>query len=262
MSSTSMIKVPWIRLSATTASPSDDGFTPVSEWMSCAGLESGRCEFELRARMGNLEIIPAVQYTNNPYPASPTLTVANMGSTWTSANGVVTSDTYDISANADTYQFVRFGFVTRNTSGTTLSTGEVRIQITLVGSGDETPYRSISIPPQTVYADSTTQKFLPSTDWMSAANVGRARGRVEARNFTGNLQVTLAIQTATDPDSPDSPTAIGSAVTAATTTYPSSYTTVSTGSKRFFRLGWAVQLTSGTTTAVGMVAANVNILPP
>lgn len=214
------------------------------------------------ARLGNLELIPAVQYTNNPYPSAPTLVVANLGSTWTSANGLVVFDKVDVTTNANTYQFVRFGYVTRNTAGTSLSTGEVSTKIAVVSCGDDTPYRHVSLPPTTIYADSTTQKFLPSSDWLSATNVGRVRARVEARNFTGLLTASFAVQTANDPDNPDSPTTIGSTLTAASTNYPTGYTTVSTGAKRFFRLGWAVQLSSGTTTAVGLVAAQVNVLPP
>src|SRR6185436_1077863 len=89
------------------------------------GVSRARVTFETRNRIGAIEVLGAVNFTNDDL--APDALYTGLGSTWVSTNGVALPGDYtDVSAAAWAAQQMRFGWVSRNTSGTTPSSVEVR----------------------------------------------------------------------------------------------------------------------------------------
>ena len=116
----------------------------------------------------------------------------------------------------------------------------------------------------TVCVDGTTEVFVPDTDWMRAPDVAKIRLYMEARGFTGLMNVIAGYQTCNVDNSPDAHNTIGSFVTTAGVTFGASFAdvTANTQAKQYVRFGWVVKLTSGSTLATVRVGGSIDIIPP
>lgn len=239
----STFSVPWQQLAADVASPSDNGFTAASNWIPAGSLDSARVYLEVRNRIGNIEIVPTLEFSNNVLTSGNTL--VELGS-YVSAEGISNPSAFtDVASSAAAAQWVRFGYTTRNTSGDSLSSCDVfsRVQVQTTDFGQtSTSWRS-------VLSNSTSLEFFPTTEWMSAANSASLRCAFEVRALVGNITVQPAYQTANDPQSPDTPMGLGGARSSDGITFPSSWSSLSVGGKRLIRFGWGTQLSSGSATA-------------
>lgn len=86
MGSTRSISTKWMTVSANTASPGDNGFVSATAYMRAGVLDRVRMSIETRNRIGNIELIGAVNFANNKF--SPTSTVNKIGSAWIDFTGV------------------------------------------------------------------------------------------------------------------------------------------------------------------------------
>lgn len=105
----------WMTLYSNVAASSDNGFFPVTGFMSVASIIKGRARMEMRNRIGSIEVIGAVQFANNP--ADPDANPVLLGSTWLGANAIQYPAAYESLSGGDAKQFGRLGYVCRNTSG-------------------------------------------------------------------------------------------------------------------------------------------------
>lgn len=115
----------WHTVYSNTASPTT-AFLPLSEWMDAVTFAKIRATLEMRAKMGNIEVKFAYQTADSI--ASPD-TAAGIGSFVTSDGAGYPSAWADISSVTAGKQWIRFGVLTQNTSGTT--TNLARIWATL-----------------------------------------------------------------------------------------------------------------------------------
>jgi hypothetical protein len=112
------ITVDLVTIYSNVAAPSDNGSSPATQFQPSTGAKKVRCRREMRRRTGTIETIPAVQFTNDLNDLSRA-TVVNLGSTWQNADGTLNAEAMvDIISSAEGKQYMRFGWVTRNASGT------------------------------------------------------------------------------------------------------------------------------------------------
>jgi hypothetical protein len=108
---------------------------------------------------------------------------------------------------------------------------------------------------------SASSAFIPASGWVSAAAVTGAKGWGEIRGRTGNLTAIPAIQLTNDTHDPGANiTNCGPTLSTDGVYDPTGVTSVSSGSYRFVRAGWVVQLSAGTTLAVGSIAGVVELV--
>lgn len=124
---------------------------------------------------------------------------------------------------------------------------------------------TIALPYISVQSDSSTggqETFYPVTPYMNAGEVGKVRGPIELVWKTGNLNVSLAYQTADVENAPGTAAAIGSYATSAGVTYPTQYTDIasSANAKQLIRFGFLVKLSSGSTLSYGYVGGSLQIM--
>lgn len=117
--------------------------------------------------------------------------------------------------------------------------------------------RARDLPPMTVATTvSATEVFIPAGEWESAAGVVSAKAWGEVRSLNGGLKVRPAVQLTNDVRSPDSALPIGGQTAADGVIDPAAATVASAG-KLWIRVGWLVQLTSGSTLASAAVMGTV-----
>lgn len=161
-----------------------------------------------------------------------------------------------MSSDADSAQLCRFGVVVRNSSGTDLSTMEVRIRVDMEGKSS---LLQSSMGTRLVFAQSGSGVFFPATAWTNAARASIARNVCELRAGTSGLSAKAAYQTADDPDNPDPAVPYGGTITSNGTHYPTAFDSLSadTDTKQLVRFGWVVQRTSGSETVYGQITGHV-----
>lgn len=250
------IDVPWTRLVSNVAATGDNGFTPATDYFEAGAVLALRFAGEMRSRTGTIEIIPAIEFVNTVRGQA---TVVNLGSTWFSAEGYIDPAAFTgVGATAAGKQRCRLGWVTRNTSGsgTGLSTCEVQGAFEVKFAD----YDEVLLGWYTVLSASTTGCFLPASGWFDAADAAKLRTPFEVRGLNGLLSVEPAYQTANDKASPDTPVALGGALTADGLSFPSDWATPAVGGKQYIRAGWWVKLTSGSTVGWAAVAGRAQML--
>ena len=104
----------------------------------------------------------------------------------------------------------------------------------------------VNLPWTTVATDSTSEVFIPATGWMSSESVGSGRGWLELRGAMSGLSVAVAIETANDVTTPDTPHVKIQALVAANgvSDPDSTTTTLTTAGQKFIRVGFAVKASS------------------
>lgn len=119
---TRSIAYPWTTVFAIST---DAVFIPVSAWMSSTGFDSVRCYWEIAAITGLIELTPAWQVANNEDVPGATQTVTTTSpykdtvdvyypEGWRDAAG-------DATAPTKSNVLIRFGFLARLKSGSTLA---------------------------------------------------------------------------------------------------------------------------------------------
>lgn len=82
--------------------------------------------------------------------------------------------------------------------------------------------KRVLLPWTTLWADTTganSYRFFAVTAYMTVAQFRRIRGVIETMTFMTNFSVTLGYQLANVETSPQTPVAVGSAITTATVTF-------------------------------------------
>jgi len=107
-------------------------FIPVTGWIPTAGIQKVRCTIEMHGRNGNLSSAVAYEVTDDPQSPPG-------GTSGTAIGSAVSSDGYssqtsftDITTDTNAKQFIRFGFVGKLTTGSTLATGRITAVLEIV----------------------------------------------------------------------------------------------------------------------------------
>jgi hypothetical protein len=213
---------------------------------------------ETRNRIGDIEIVGAAGFTNNPAAATPVDTTVMLGATWIASAPVFSAPAgfTDLSATSEDNQVARFGFVSRNastTSSTSTMEARARIEYELEPSIGRT-----NAAWGMVYADSSsTPTFFPQTRWYSGASVNCARGALECRAASGSIEVAWAAQLANDPTAPDTATAVGAYSASSGVQFPAGWTTVAGETRLLVRFGFIAKLPSGSTRQFASVTGTL-----
>lgn len=117
----------------------------------------------------------------------------------------------------------------------------------------------------TVWADNTTEAFIPATPWMEAADAQYARAAWEIHHIGADLQIQPAWQVADSEDSPGSTGLLHGAWKSGNGVYypENGWQTLVSGSsadtdaKMLVRFGWKVKRSSGAGLTMGCVAGVV-----
>jgi hypothetical protein len=107
-----------------------DMWHELSEAMSSAGLINVRVSTEMEEKVGNIEIRPALRYSDDGFTWN---TAKEIVATYRTTNGTDVGTSYvDITGLAGTtpHAFVQFGVVAANTSGSSvnIALAEIRIE--------------------------------------------------------------------------------------------------------------------------------------
>ncbi len=113
---------------------------------------------------------------------------------------------------------------------------------------------------QGVSAISTTPVFVPGGPWRSAAGITAGKGSGELAGKTNQINVTPAVQVTNDVRAPGATTAVGQGMSANGVSDPNGNTAITTGSSRYIRPGWLVNLTSGSTLSTGNVCGVIELI--
>jgi hypothetical protein len=242
----------WQQLSANVAAPSDNGFTPATDFRRAGPVTKARARIETRNRIGAIELIGAANFANSTF--APNGAATNLGSGWISAAGGPSTPTTftDLTTEAGAAQLARFGYVTRNTSTTTPSSIEARAHFDLAVQELEQLTGEFGM----VFGYTTATTFFPVTSFLNSVRVTVARGVYEVRgNPVTGLKFAWAYQLVNDPTAPgDSCTVIGSFQTdPSAVQYPTGWTVIDPTNGQLLRFGWAVQRVSGT----GVIPARI-----
>jgi len=111
-------------------------------------------------------------------------------------------------------------------------------------------FRRTNLPPRTLITTATSNEQVFASPWQSVGQENKFRAGAEVRAISGTgMTVNLAVETATDPRTPDgSPTALwATGVTADGIKDPdSSLVSVTLAAKLYYRYVWSIKVTSGT----------------
>lgn len=123
----------------------------------------------------------------------------------------------------------------------------------------------ISTPWICLLSDTTASIFIPVTKPFSADRVAKIRGEFELRYRSGLIGASLAYQTCQTPASYDTATACSSTAASEGITYPvGGYQDVLSkcGKRKLVRLGYLVNLATGTTLSFVYAQAEFDIIEP
>lgn len=98
-------------------------FIPVSPWLPAADISHLRVPFEMRGRVGNIQIQAAYQSTNDPRTPGMATT---FGGTLSAEGFEDPSSLEDVSSTFAGDDYWRLGFMCSNTSGTSFSAAHVQ----------------------------------------------------------------------------------------------------------------------------------------
>ncbi len=115
------VPLPWTTVWTNIETPSNE-FLPATPWMDAASVEKVRGTFELRAKMGSLNV--ALGYQTAQVEDTPS-SHSSFGAFATTNNVSYPTGWTDISGTTSGKQLIRYGWVVKNSSGTTLNLGRV-----------------------------------------------------------------------------------------------------------------------------------------
>lgn len=244
---------PWQQVSANIAATGDNGFTPATDFTRAGVITKARARIETRNRVGTIEVIGAANFANSAFVTNSNAT--KLGATWIQAAGGPSAPTTftDLSVEAGANQLARFGYVTRNVTGTSVSTMQVRAHFDVAVGELETATADFGL----VFGYTNADTFFPVTNWMNSVRCNLARGMYEVRgNPATGLKFAWAYQIVNDPTNPgDTCTILGTRVTDPTAVqYPTAWTIVDPTAGQLIRFGWAVQRS---TMVTGVVPAMI-----
>ncbi len=217
---------------------------PITGPILACTLKNVKVAVLLRAIVG-LKVRIGVQFSNNPMEFLDAPKELS-GTYWTAAGWNRSNTAVDIFSLAGTTPrlWVRFVALTQTVSGTLAGSAEARVRITpapvrvqRVGG----PWRKVN----TRGSDSTPATH-PATGGVEVLGFAEQRVLIEVADLTGALGVTVIAQESNTPDDPTSwsdVAAIGTEITAAGVTFPTTFTATAF-TMRYGR--WAVRVRNGT----------------
>ena len=262
MSIRKTFETPWLALVSNVAATGDNGFSVASDWsvgIPAARIISARATVEMERRTGVIEIVPAINFANVPAAPDQAYSALPISAAWVSSEGVTYPTTFtSVASLAQQRQLARFGWSSRNTSGTTLSTCQARATFDLELYAT---YERYELAWRYFMANSTTAVFHPGTEWKRTTKGMQVRGNVELRSPAGNFEAQLGFQLANDVASPDNAAGnqFGPAVTTAGSAFPTGWVTPSVDGRTLIRFGWFTRVTSAG-TGLGSVWGQVEVV--
>ena len=119
--------------------------------------------------------------------------------------------------------------------------------------------RSVTLPWSTYVTFTTVDKFMPCTAWMDASDVANARCVFEVIELFGEPSVQPAYQLTNVESSPETPTACGTAKTTDGVSFPTAFTSISTGGAQLIRFGFFAKSTTTDTFSSVRAGGRVEI---
>ena len=149
------------------------------EWMPCVGMDIVKGIIRIRNVTGNFQAQPFYQLCDvrTDKPDAPIYLGALSGA------GESCSGESNISADTAGKMFIRFGVAYALSSGSTLGSGDVSLQITTVSCGNVQ-----GAVTQTYFAYGTGSTVLPVTGFIPALGVAKWKIGVIVSGLTGNCQ--------------------------------------------------------------------------
>ncbi len=167
-------------------------FVPVTGPVNATLVRGVRVAWELEGVTPNIEVQPAYQMSDDGITWSATIT--GMVGAYSSTTGWSYEDA-TVTVSTDIKNFVRFGFLVRNTSGTDVEMGQGALRLTI---GDVAG-QSFVVGPVKVWSNGTpTQIFHPLIGPMPVSQVDSYRGSLELQADSGDAQVQLGYQVSDD----------------------------------------------------------------
>ena len=110
----------------------DENFWPLSGWLPAANVASVRGTIEMRASTGDCQVLPAYETANDT--DSPNTPAFPIGSAYRTTDGVTYPTSWtDVVTDVQSAQWIRFGVLAKNITGSAITGCQARIKIDILG---------------------------------------------------------------------------------------------------------------------------------